>query len=249
MLDVLGNFIHTSSFSSFAFCCSWTLPTGKTVLAHDWQTSPLCRIKHLLFKNSYTEWLTPFLPISMQYCVLCLIFFLSGLNGFCYERAMLTVMRSEVLDRLFYWVKYRRRYCWRTDFVDYLSAGTSNMKQERNLLGKKKKIQRGDQTDYPCIHLVIWKLCEEQKGERTARKASNPWRKTDTFMQIRCGIFLTMQTLVDNKLFALGLWQFVWICKYYRANGEQEKEGEIRLLICNLVLRSEGACNSAVAWG
>lgn len=114
---------------------------------------------------------------------------------------------------------------------------------------KKKKIQRGDQTDYPCIHLVIWKLWEEQKEERTARKASNPWRKTDTFMQIRCGIFLTMQTLVDNKLFALGLWQFVWICKYYRANGEQEKEGEMRLLICNLVLRSEGACNSAVAWG
>lgn len=51
---------------------------------------------------------------------------------FCYERAMLTVMRSEVLDRLFYWVKY-------TDFVDYLSAGTSNMKQECNLPGKKKK--------------------------------------------------------------------------------------------------------------
>lgn len=75
---------------------------------------------------------------------------------FCYERAILTVMRSEVLDRLFYWVKYRRGYCRRTDFVDYLSAGTSNMKQECNLPGKKKKkIQRGDQTDYPCIHLVI----------------------------------------------------------------------------------------------
>lgn len=106
VLDVLGNFIHTSSFSSFAFCCSWTLPTGKTVLAHDWQTSPLCRIKHLLFKNSYTEWH----PFYLFRCsIVCFVwFFFKMVADFCYERAMLTVMRSEVLDRLFYWVKYRR---------------------------------------------------------------------------------------------------------------------------------------------
>lgn len=169
---------------------------------------------------------------------------------FCYERAMLTVMRSEVLDRLFYWVKYRRGYCWRTDFVDYLSVGTSNMKQECNLPGKKKKrFNAVTKLIILAFTLSSESSARNKKGERTARKASNPWRKTDTFMQIRCGIFLTMQTLVDNKLFALGLWQFVWICKYYRAKREQEKEGEIRLLISNLVLRSEGACNSAVAWG
>lgn len=46
------------------------------------------------------------------------------------------------------------------------------MKQECNLPGKKKKkIQRGDQTDYPCIHLVIWKLWEEQKGREDSEKS------------------------------------------------------------------------------
>lgn len=130
----------------FQFCilfpCSWTLLTGKTVLAHDWQTSPLCRIKHLLFKNSYTEW-HPF--YLFQCSIVCFVWFFF-FNGFYYERAMLTVMRSEVLDRLFYWVKYRRGYCWRIDFVDYLSAGTSNVKQECNLPGKKKK---EDSTRWP----------------------------------------------------------------------------------------------------
>lgn len=140
MLDVLGNFIHTSSFSSFAFCshalghyrqARRCLPTT--------DKHPLCapcRIKHLLFKNSYTEW-HPFYLFECS--IVCFVwFFFLTVADFCYERAMLTVMWSEVLDRLFYWVKYRRGYCRRTDFVDYFSLGTSNMKQECNLPGKKR---------------------------------------------------------------------------------------------------------------
>lgn len=168
---------------------------------------------------------------------------------FCYERAMLTVMRSEVLDRLFYWVKYRRGIVQGLILLITSQREPQTWNKSVTFQAKKKRFNAVTKLIILAFTLSSESSGRNKKGERTARKASNPWRKTDTFMQIRCGIFLTMQTLVDNKLFALGLWQFVWICKYYRANGEQEKEGEIRLLICNLVLRSEGACNSAVAWG
>lgn len=145
--------------------------------------------------------------------------------------------------RAVYWANSRLECCWRTDFCRLtLSGNIKRGKQERNLPEEKDSKQWPNWLPLcsPC-HLIALRRTEKGGGrEGEEEKPVISDERQILFMQIGCRVFLTMQTLVDNKLFVLGLWQFVWICKYYRGNREEGSEGrqaEITLLICNQVLR------------
>lgn len=216
-------------------CCLWIV-----ILNTPFLSSLECTLVALFDHN--VDFYSFFLSFFLNMWLFCFLLWKGSVNSNVKWSFGQAVLLGEVQDC----PTIRVGCCWRAGFFFFLFITSWREPQTWNksvtFQAKEKDSKRWPNSlslRSPC-HLIA-----VRGAERRAGKAGNLWRKTDTFMHIRRGIFLTMQTLVDNKLFALGVWQIVWICKYYRANEEEDNEGEIRLLICSVVWRSEDVCNSA----
>lgn len=92
---------------------------------------------------------------------------------------------------------------------------------------EKKKHQSSDRADYPWVDFVIWSLCVEQCG---GKKTETSHQRLLLLMQMRCEVFLTMQTLVNNKLFVWGrgsLFEYVNVTGGIYGGSEWGAGGEV----------------------